>query len=112
MSIDPVFAGKLHINYQPVIEVTTKAAESSRSKREEGIRDGKLRPQKSELPQESFEMRSIELRFSVHEETDRIRVTVFDKETGEMIREVPHQDVLDLMAKIDEMIGILFDEKA
>ena len=57
-------------------------------------------------------MRSTELRFSVHEETERIRVTVFDKETGEMIREVPQQDVLDLMVKIDEMMGILFNEKA
>lgn len=112
MSIGPVFARNLHMNYQPVIEVTTKAAESSHSKREEGIRDGKSLPQILELPRDSFEVRSTELRFSVDEETDRIRVTVFDKETGEMIREVPHQDVLDLMANIDEMMGILFNEKA
>ena len=39
-------------------------------------------------------------------------MTVVDKEAGEMIREVPPQQVLDLMAKIEELMGILFDQKA
>jgi len=39
-------------------------------------------------------------------------MTVVDKETGEMIREVPPQQVLDLMAKIEELMGILFDHWA
>ncbi len=39
-------------------------------------------------------------------------VTVLDKETGEMVREVPSQQVLVLMGKIDEMMGIPFDYKA
>jgi flagellar protein FlaG len=39
-------------------------------------------------------------------------VTVLDKDTGDMIREVPPDEVLDLMAKIDEMMGVVFDQKA
>ena len=43
------------------------------------------------LAQEHFHIRNIGLEFSVHEQTGRIKVTVLDKETGEMIREVPPQ---------------------
>jgi flagellar protein FlaG len=39
-------------------------------------------------------------------------VTVLDKETGDIIREVPPQQVLDMVAKLDEMMGILFEQKA
>lgn len=39
-------------------------------------------------------------------------MTVLDKDTGDMIREVPPDEVLDLMAKIDEMMGVVFDQKA
>jgi len=34
------------------------------------------------------------------------------KEAEELIREIPPDQVLNLMAKIDEMMGILYDEKA
>ena len=36
-------------------------------------------------------------------------VTVLDKETGDMVRQVPSQQVFNLMGRIDEMMGILFD---
>jgi uncharacterized FlaG/YvyC family protein len=39
-------------------------------------------------------------------------VTVLDKETGEMICEIPPQQVLELMSTIDEMMDILFDHRA
>jgi len=39
-------------------------------------------------------------------------VTVFDKKTGKVIREIPPQQVLDLMRKIEGMIGLLFDQNA
>ena len=56
-------------------------------------------------------MRNIGLRFSVHETTGQTMVKVVDKETGKLIREIPIEELLDLVDKIDEMIGILFDKK-
>jgi flagellar protein FlaG len=49
--------------------------------------------------------------FSVHEQTKQIMVKVLDKETGEIIREIPPEKQLDLVAKLWEMAGILVDEK-
>lgn len=57
-------------------------------------------------------VRNTGLEFSVHEETGRLRVTVTDKETERVIREIPSEKLLDLIGKMEEMVGILFDAKA
>lgn len=52
------------------------------------------------------------LRFSIHEETERIVVRVVDLATDEVIKEIPPEEVLDTVARIREMIGLLIDERA
>ena len=51
------------------------------------------------------------LEMSVHEKTHQILVKVLNKETGELIREIPPEKTLDLVAKMMEIAGILVDEK-
>jgi flagellar protein FlaG len=51
------------------------------------------------------------LDFSIHKQTKQIMVKVLDNETGEVIREVPPEKNLDLLAKLWEMAGILVDER-
>ena len=53
----------------------------------------------------------VELNFSVHKASGRIIVTVLNEATGEKIREIPSEDLLNLAAKFDEMIGLIFDRK-
>lgn len=57
-----------------------------------------------EGPKTSFEMK-------VHKGTHAIMVKVFNKETGELIREIPPEKTLDLVVKMMEFAGILIDEK-
>ncbi|MBW7452489.1 flagellar protein FlaG [Paenibacillus sepulcri] len=52
----------------------------------------------------SFEM-------SVHKATNTITIKVLNKDTGELIREIPPEKTLDLVAKFMEINGILIDEK-
>ena len=52
-----------------------------------------------------------ECQFSYHEETKRIAIKVMDQETGEVIREIPPEKTLDMIAKSLELAGILVDEK-
>ena len=54
---------------------------------------------------------NVDLQFSVHDSSGRIMVTVKDGTTGQVIREVPPSDILNLAAKLDEMIGLIFDER-
>jgi flagellar protein FlaG len=57
-----------------------------------------------EGPTTSFEMK-------YHEQTKAVIVKVFNKETGELIREIPPEKTLDLVVKMMEFAGILIDEK-
>jgi flagellar protein FlaG len=66
----------------------------------------------NEMQQEIQMIRNVGLRFSVHETTGRTIIRVVDKQTEELIREIPPEQVLNLMAKIDEMMGILYDKRA
>jgi len=49
--------------------------------------------------------------FSIHEETKAIMVKVIDAETNELIREIPPEKILDIIAAIWEMAGIIVDER-
>lgn len=49
--------------------------------------------------------------FSIHEKTNEIIVKVIDSETNELIREIPNEKILDMVAKMWEMAGIMVDER-
>lgn len=52
------------------------------------------------------------LKFNVHEGTGRIWVQVIDLETNEVVKEIPPERYLDLVARIWELVGLLVDEHA
>lgn len=60
---------------------------------------------------QAFNVQYTYLEFSIHEDTKRIAVKVHDRETGEVIREIPPEKMLDIAAKLLEMAGILVDER-
>ena len=49
--------------------------------------------------------------FGIHEKTNRVTIKIVDKESKEVIKEVPPEKTLDLIAKAWELAGILVDEK-
>ncbi len=49
--------------------------------------------------------------FSVHEKTKSIMIKVLDSDTNEVIREIPPEKILDMVAKIWEMAGLIVDER-
>ncbi len=49
--------------------------------------------------------------FSIHEQTNEIVVKVYNSETDELIREIPNEKILDMVAKICEMAGLFVDER-
>jgi flagellar protein FlaG len=50
-------------------------------------------------------------RFSIHEGTKEIMVKVLDKDSGEIVREIPSEKILDMVAKMWELSGIFIDER-
>lgn len=51
------------------------------------------------------------LEFAIHDATKQIIVRVIDTENDTVIREIPSEKVLDLVAHMCEVAGILIDEK-
>ena len=49
--------------------------------------------------------------FSNHEETNSVSIKVLDKETQEVIREIPTEEALDMIERMWEIVGLLIDEK-
>ena len=48
--------------------------------------------------------------FSYHEENNRIIVKVIDKQTKEIVREIPPRDIVKLSEHLREYLGLLVDE--
>lgn len=49
--------------------------------------------------------------FGIHEGTNRVTIKIVDKDTKEVIKELPPEKTLDMIAKVWEMAGILVDER-
>ncbi|MGI5876314.1 MAG: flagellar protein FlaG [Dethiobacteria bacterium] len=51
------------------------------------------------------------LRFLIHEETNRIMVQVVDLKEDEVIREIPPEKILNMVAQIQNIIGLFIDTR-
>ena len=49
--------------------------------------------------------------FGIHEDTNRVTIKIVNKDTKEVIKELPPEKTLDMIAKVWEMAGILVDER-
>lgn len=49
--------------------------------------------------------------FGIHEGTNRVTIKIVDKNSKEVIKELPPEKTLDMIAKAWELAGILVDEK-
>ncbi len=80
----------------------TQQASSNKKNSEEAIQ---------ELKNTLEEIKHNRLEFSVHEDTGRTVVKIIDQDTGEVIKQLPPEELLDLAEKLKEMSGVLFDKK-
>ena len=56
-------------------------------------------------------MQNTEAVFGIHEDTNRVTIKILDKSTKEVIKELPPEKTLDMIAKVWELAGILVDER-
>jgi flagellar protein FlaG len=85
-------APKVEINREPIIsstELATKIAELN----------------------EAFSSRDQAIVFSTDPATGKDVVRVSNKSTGELIRQMPSVEVLKAMQNIDQMMGLIFNQK-
>ncbi len=57
------------------------------------------------------EIKHNRLEFSVYEDTGQTVIKVIDQKTGDVVKQLPPEELLELAAKLKEMSGVLFDKK-
>lgn len=98
----------------PKVDATTKVVENAEGK---SFSDSnpEHEPSKEQLHKavESLnkKMGNAEAVFGFHEATNRVTIKIVDKDTKDVIREVPAEKTLDMIAKVWEIAGLLVDEK-
>ena len=107
------------VNVQPTekIDATTSVVENAQSKGQNSSDRSNDQPETNEQIRKAVEQMNknmaahSEAIFGIHEETNRVTIKIVDKDTKEVIREIPPEKTLDMIAKVWEMAGILVDEK-
>jgi flagellar protein FlaG len=59
----------------------------------------------------ALEIKNTRFEFSIHEETKRVIVRIYDMNTDELISEIPPEKFLDLIANIWKQVGLIIDKK-
>jgi flagellar protein FlaG len=60
---------------------------------------------------EDLSTRSKDLKFSVDEITNRMLVTVSEKESGKIIKQIPSETILKVSHSLEALKGLLYDDK-
>lgn len=73
--------------------------------------DEAARKIKATISEANFKATRTRCEYSVDDKTNRISIKMIDEETNEVIKEIPPEKSLEMLAKVWELAGILVDEK-
>ena len=60
---------------------------------------------------QKIHMTNTRCEFEYHETTKRVSIKVIDKDTDEIVREIPPEETLKMIEKMWELAGLIVDEK-
>ncbi len=66
---------------------------------------------RSALDELSKKQANYATQFGIHEKTNRLTVKIIDKKTKEVVKELPPEKTLDMIAKVWEYAGLIVDDK-
>ena len=117
-SADEFTEGSMQNAAQPVDNVTlsvnaaqAKDGESSGQNQQQEQPSASAEAVKKAVEEMNKKMANSVAQFGIHEETNHITIKIVDKETKKVIKELPPEKTLDMIAKVWEMAGLLVDEK-
>lgn len=102
--------------------VADKVPPESREQKDKSEKEGKytgilgtamspeMVKQAVEVMNQAMEIFNYNLQFKIHQATNQVVVKVVDKDSGEVIREIPPEQMLDMMARMRDAVGVLLDK--
>ena len=101
-------ASKVVAQSARVMQDATAIAEKAEKNRE--LSDKRIEEAVRRLNEQMKETQT-KLGFSVDNQTDRLIVKVTNKETGELVRQIPAEAVIKVAQSIESLKGVLFDKE-
>lgn len=101
----------------PMMDATTKvvakSAESNANQNENNQQDPEKQQEaiRKAVDNLNRNMKNTSAIYGIHEGTNRVTIKLVDKQTKEVIKELPAEKTLDMISKVLEMAGLLVDEK-
>lgn len=95
----------------PKVEEKSKEKDTGEQGKQEEQQQKYQEKIKKAVEQMNAKLYNSEAIFGIHDKTNRVVIKIVDKESKEVLKELPPEKTLDMIAKIWEMAGILVDEK-
>lgn len=94
-----------------VVEAKAATGEKEQEQGQTGKRQPSEETMKQAISDINKRLNNTEAVFGVHEATNRVTIRIIDKSSKEVIKELPPEKTLDMIAKVWELAGLLVDEK-
>jgi flagellar protein FlaG len=89
----------------------SKPSESNNSQREKENSETEVKNAVSKI-NKVLEGEGTHLQYEKHDVINQMIIKVIDNNTNEVIKEIPSKKILDMVAKMCELAGVLVDKKA
>ena len=93
------------------IKVNTNDSELGNNINKENTKDVSAEQIKKTLAELNKKMMNTACQYGIHEGTGRVTIKIVDKETRDVIKEIPAEETLELIAKAWELAGIMVDKR-
>lgn len=95
----------------PIPQMGSGQTRQASAEEEAQVNNEKMR-QMIENMQDQIDSMNVSLQYSTYgERGEKISVTVVNKDTGEVVREIPAKELQSLYAKMSELAGMIFNRQ-
>ena len=99
------------LSVRNVAETSEEGTSEGQAKTNEEIIEKENERVKKAISEISKNLDNSVAQFGIHEGTNRITIKIVDKDTKEVIKELPPEKTLDMIAKAWELAGLMVDER-
>ena len=93
------------------IKVNIDDSETGNNINKENTKDVSAEQIKKTLAELNKKMMNTACQYGIHEGTGRVTIKIVDKDTRDVIKEIPAEETLELIAKAWELAGIMVDKR-
>ncbi len=94
---------------KPVEIKAAQVNEQAKLEKQEYAKQVEKTAKASEQLNQVMESFNKDIRFKVHEDSGQVYAQIIDKKTHEVVRTIPSEDMLEHMARLNEVIGMFLD---